>query len=260
MESFNFHSLKPFIFSHALSWKDFDLSLKPCLYDCLKLESLEFFNLLYRLDDLAFGGQGMGMERWTFFDCGAMPGGIFGFALEKEKLPDSFLKKMKVPSSYKGLVPISMFIAIPTVQKSTWFGHNLSSFGREIGIKGLGLKTKAYGLISFQIEEMYGATQWGSPAIAIHSRLSEMKLLSSYTPIHSHPNSFTYYSEYSKTDLLKSLDKRREPRQSTERLGESDTKRQREIQEMIENGEKFIMVAAPEKREDGWVYPILNEK
>src|SRR5690606_33009592 len=95
-------------------------------------------------------------------------------------------------------IPISFYIAIPTVQPGQWFGHNLSSLNNSLPKKypGLGIMTKALGIKLMQIEVMYGATQWGNPAIHVHSQLAPMEILSSYTPVHTHPNSLCYRSVY----------------------------------------------------------------
>ena len=179
------------------------------LMSCLSTKNYEFFKLVHKLDSLTFGHQGMGMDKWVFFDCSAMPAGIFGFAIPRKLVPDKLLRIFEVPDDYQGLVPITMYMAIPTSDRGRWFGHNLSSLSKFLDqdVRGIGLLTKAFACQVFQIEWCYGATQWGSPALEIHTQLSDMKLKASYLPAHTHQNSLCYVSDYSLENLERAMDR-----------------------------------------------------
>jgi hypothetical protein len=231
------------------------------IMDCLDTKNLDFFNLIHKLDAITFGDQGMGMDKWVFFDCAAMPAGIIGFALKREDTPEILVKAFDLDDDYEGLVPISMYMAIPTSDRGRWFGHNLSSLKRFLGAdyKGLGLLTKAYACKVFGIENCYGATQWGSPALEIHTQLSPMKLRASHLPAHTHENSLCYLSVYNDENLELALSgERRIVDHYDFLLKADDLDKQIMLQSDIEKGAEFHIVGRPLHGEKGIFYPIIE--
>lgn len=229
------------------------------LMSCLSTKNYEFFKLVHKLDSLTFGHQGMGMDKWVFFDCSAMPAGIFGFAIPRKLVPDKLLRIFEVPDDYQGLVPITMYMAIPTSDRGRWFGHNLSSLSKFLDqdVRGIGLLTKAFACQVFQIEWCYGATQWGSPALEIHTQLSDMKLKASYLPAHTHQNSLCYVSDYSLENLERALNGERRVSEDYDFLIESaDLVAQKDLQEKIEAGSEFSICARPIHQDEKIFYPI----
>lgn len=178
------------------------------IFDPLTLRSRPFIERVYRLDELCFGGQGMGMDRWVFFDCAVMPGFVMGFMIQAKNL--SAQDKLKLGVDDGEMVPLSIYIAIPTMQSDVWFGHNLASLNGhlELNLSGLGLLTKYAALKAFGIQRLQGATQWSSPALRIHARLGRLKVLSAYTPIHSIPETLCYECEVDQTDAFWKEDSR----------------------------------------------------
>lgn len=225
-------------------------------FDCTSLESKTFYSLLRQMDAITFGGQGMAMEGWMYFDCSAMPGSIVGFGIDQEHLPVELLDKLNIPKLYKGIIPISMFIAIPMLGNN-WFGHNLSSLKSILGDKysGLGLLTKAVGIEVMKITSMYGATQWGSAAIHIHTQLADLQLITSKTPVHTHEHSFCYKSLYTTESIVEALSGRpKEAMKSSKfKIKDSDRKKQFYIQQQIESGVEYTITGRP-IHENGDVY------
>lgn len=257
--------LEPFLLGNPKGFENYDLNVfgkqfKPeNLKNCLSAANAEFFGLIHRLDSLTFGHQGMGMDKWVFFDCSAMPAGIFGFGIKKEKLNQDFLEMLAVKEDYEGLVPVSMFMAIPTSDRGRWFGHNLSSLNSFMRHKypGLGLLTKAFACRAFKIEWCYGATQWGSSALEIHSQLSNMKLKASYLPAHTHPNSLCYLSHYSLENIEGALSgKKREAASWDLMLNSKDFPRQKKMQQDIERGLGVEICARPLHEGSDVFYPV----
>ena len=121
-----------------------------------------------------------------------MPGFVFGFCAKGSLFNQQDQEKLGIrPEDW---FPVSMYIAIPTMQEGKWFGHNLSSLNRQLqyNLSGLGLLTKFAALRFFQINILQGATQWFSPALPLHSQIGPLDILSSYTPIHSKPMTVCY--------------------------------------------------------------------
>lgn len=260
--------VKPYIFTYKKNLQYFDL--KPLgfeietqyQFDCTHRDSEIFFNLIAKMDELAFGDQGMGMDRWVLYDCSAMPGAIFGFGVEALELSKEMRIKMDIAVDYEGLVPISMFIAIPTIEPEHWFGHNLSSLNKQLDghYPGLGLITKAFGLLSMKITKQYGATQWNNTAIYIHSRLADLKLVTAYTPIHSRKMTLTYLAKYTEESIACAMSGSRESNLViSSKLNGSDQKQIIDIQGHIEEGENLYITGVEKSGKDAVIYSINNE-
>lgn len=258
----------------AYALEVFEKSFAPeNLKSCLELRNQKFFSLVQRLDSLTFGDQGMGMDKWVFFDCSAMPAGIFGFGIQRERLPKEFLELMfgsssgsisgslKFDDSYDGLVPISMYMCIPTSDGGRWFGHNLSSLNSFLGhaYPGLGLLTKAFACRVFGVGQCYGATQWGSSALEIHTQLGDMLLKAATLPAHTHSNSLCYISDYCEENILLALSgKKRVANNYDQLLGAKDILAQEKLHMEIEKGLEVAISGRPIRREgeEGIFYPL----
>ncbi len=180
--------------SHPIDWFE---NKKPIILNPLENKNLDFANAIISLEGANFGGANMEMDRWVFYDCAVMPGLIAGFAMKRESLTPNMIKILNPPASLEW-VPISLFICIPTVYTGQWVAHNLCSLNKLVdkseGLRGLGFLTKAYGLWYANIKNLCGITQWHSPAMKLHSHYGSFEVITSYTPIHTYPNTLTYKS------------------------------------------------------------------
>lgn len=164
--------------------------------DPLRMSSEVFLHILYTLDGLTFGPEGMPMPKWVFYDGAELPGAIFGFARRAADLSPRAREVFKLPDGYDGLVPYSMFIAIPMLEGGVWMGHNLASMSPifpEDKLSGLASMTKAFGLKVYRTRHLYGATQWRSDALYIHIKFGPLDLTTAFTPAHSEPYTLTYH-------------------------------------------------------------------
>jgi hypothetical protein len=167
-----------------------------------------FLDLLQIMDALTFGPEGMPMSRWVFYDGSELPGGIFGFGMPASDVDAEIRKSYHIPDDYEGLVPFSMYIAIPTPEKDTWFGHNLASLNPvfpDLGLSGLGTVTKSLGLKAFGCDIQVGATQWDSSALFIHTRFGPLELETAFTPAHSEIMTLTYIARCTDNNLKAAL-------------------------------------------------------
>ncbi|HMR06684.1 MAG TPA: hypothetical protein PKA88_12930 [Polyangiaceae bacterium] len=241
-----------------LDLSPFGLSVTPeHVFDPLKTRAAPFLELLRRLDTLTFGPEGMPMPRWVFVDGAELPGGIAGFGCLTKRLSAEARALIAPPDDYAGLVPLSMFIAIPTHQRGTWLGHNLASLAPQIPgdkLSGLGGLTKATGLSVYRAARQIGVTQWASRALHIHTRMGPLELLTAWTPAHSEAWSLTYRVEL-ETETLYHL--ARDPRGKVARpkpeshLDSADHEAMQALQDRIEAGEHWCIVGAPEVLEPG---------
>lgn len=215
------------------------------VFDPLKDDSTTFFNLLYKLDGACFGDKAMGMDKWVMLDCAIMPGGIFGFAIESKDITTEIKKFLNVKDDYKGLVPLSMFIAIPMANNESWFAHNLSSLNSQLKtkIKSLGYLTKLHGLNVLNIKKLMGITQWDSDSLFVHTKIAPMKILRAYTPIHTHPNSLVYECDLSSDLVVNSS--------SFQKIDPAISEEILNLQKAIDSGGSFYLNSAPENNDLG---------
>ncbi|MBK9322077.1 MAG: hypothetical protein IPM97_03800 [Bdellovibrionaceae bacterium] len=204
---------------HKLDW----FSHTPIYKDPLDISELNFADRIYSIEERAFGPSNMAMPRWVFYDCAVMPGFVAGFAarpsalkkevrdvLDLKKFPasDSPVFKSTEPRAKSLLaksldemdwVPLSLFIIIPTMHKGEWVAHNLCSvnslLAKEHQFYGLGFLSKAFGLWYANVEQCSGMTQWGSPALKLHTHFGHLEVIGSYAPVHSHSKTITYRAQ-----------------------------------------------------------------
>lgn len=221
-----------------------------------------FFDLLQRLDALTFGPEGMPMDKWVFYNCAELPGFIYGFALEAGQLSPTERELMGVPANWTGPVPFSMYIAIPMHEPGAWFGHNLASLNRTFPHRrfdGLGTITKAIALAAFRVERFYGATQWLSNALHIHTRFGPLDLYTAYTPAHSMAETLTYGFTVTSEKLRYAAGDPSATLVVPEpdiALDARDVDAMKALQVRIEAGERFTLVGPPSTRGQQVVHPI----
>lgn len=177
---------------HHLDW----FPVEPIYVDPLDLSSLDFTELIYYIEGHAFGPANMAMPRWVFYDCAVIPGFVAGFAMRTSALPEAIKKVLPPTKKELEWTPLSLFIIIPTMAKGQWAAHNLcainSMLPKESRLYGLGFLSKAFGLWYANVASCIGITQWGSPAIKLHTHYGHLEVLTAYTPVHSHAKTLTY--------------------------------------------------------------------
>jgi len=232
------------------------------IIDPTKMASERFLLLLQTLDRLTFGPEGMPMPRWVFYDCAELPGAIFGFARRIEELPPSVQAALDLQPGETGLMPFSMYIAIPIRTPDVWFGHNLASLNPtfpSLGLKGLASITKAVALKVFRCKIQIGATQWDSDALHIHTRFGPLDLLSAWTPAHSEAETITYRFEITDDKLHHACGA---PKVSVAypeadfEVAADDRDAMRALQDRIEAGERFVVSGPPRRHMKGRRVPV----
>jgi hypothetical protein len=167
----------------------------PVLKNPLLMDEVDFANQILRLESKAFAATNMPMPRWVFYDCALMPGFVAGFALHHSAANREVLDLLQ-PDKTTEWLPISLFIIIPTMDGRAWVAHNLCSINSLVSepsrLYGLGFLTKAYGLWYANVEVLCGMTQWGSPAMRLHTHYGDFEVLTAYTPVHSYSRTVTY--------------------------------------------------------------------
>jgi hypothetical protein len=213
--------------------------------------SAGFLHLIQQLDDLIFVPLGMEMPRWALYDCAQMPGGIFGFAQPARDLPSWVRATMRLCDSYTDLVPLSMFIVIPMLQKGAFLNYSLCSINQGCpgaAPPGLRVVTKTLGLKVFGVERLYATAQWRSPTLAIHTRFGALELLTAYTPAHSLPATLTFRFDVTDERLEYALsDETLEPERALW-VDADDIATLRRIQTELEAGAQYRIIGNPIQR------------
>lgn len=232
--------------------------------DPLKRSSGPFLHALQVLDRLTFGPKGMPMDKWIFFAGAELPGVIYGFAIPDEKLSPSERHLLELPDAYRGPVPISMYIAIPMFEDGAWFGHNLASLNRLLPqrhLRHLATITKSLGLAAFKTRQCYGATQWNSQSIGVHTRYGPLDLVTAYTPAHSFAETLSYHFSVDERCLRAAMGDSQAMAELQRPPADIFVSAQKpedmiSLQKRIEAGERFQICDRPEQVGEQAVYPI----
>jgi hypothetical protein len=231
------------------------------LFDPTRRASAPFLIALERLDRLTFGAAGMPMPAWVFYAGAELPGALFGLGMPAAELDEGERARLGVDASYDGLVPLSMYIALPARPPSVWFGHNLASLNRVLpgrALDGLATLTKALGLSAFCCTEQLGATQWDSMALHVHARFGVLELLSAWTPLHSEPWTLTYRLQVSDESLRATLGQDADVGRPAALLWVTRDNEDglRALQRRIESGERLAIVGRPRTRAGRLEIPV----
>jgi hypothetical protein len=225
--------------------------------DPLSSASGRWRDRLAALDAATFGPEGMPMPAWAFLDVGALAGAIVGLGCPVEEASPDLLQQLGVGRGEGGLLPLAMYIAVPSFEPGTWVGHNLASGASLVpdgALAGLGAFTKALALKAMRARHQIGVTQWAHPALHVHARLGPLELLSAWTPAHSDPASLTYRAHLDDAALrhLARDEAGGVPEPPAELwIDSGDEAALQALQERIEAGERLWVVGPPETGEHG---------
>jgi len=230
----------------------------------LRMASERFLLLLQTLDRLTFGPEGMPMPRWVFYNCAELPGAIFGFARDAATLPEHVRTSLGLAPGETGLVPFSMYVAIPIKPPDVWFGHNLASLNPtfpELAMKGLASITKAFALRVCRCQTQVGATQWDSDALYIHPRFGPLELVTAWTPAHPLSETLTYRFDVTEDKLRYAYgdpDAALARPQMELEIASDDRQAMRDLQARIEAGERFVVTGPPRRHQQIRRVPVAH--
>ena len=256
-------TLEPFLVTapwhrQRLDLHPFDLAIATDhVIDPTHSRAETFLRRLSVLDRLTFGPKGMPMPPWVFYHAAEIPGAIFGLAHPVDTLPEALARRLELAPGETGLMPLSMYIAIPTRGPGSWLGHNLASLNRvlpELGLRGLAGITKAIALKVLDCDRQVGAVQWDSPAMHVHSRFGPLELLTAWTPAHAEPATLTYHWTVTDERLRSGMG---DPQVTLSRppaafeVAANDPAAMQALQARIESGQRFVVTGPPRRGEDG---------
>ena len=196
----------------------------------------------------------MAMPKWVFYDCGVMPSAVFGFCGPADSLEPWVRRALEVPADYKGPVPLTIFIAIPTLEPGAFFTHTLCSINQVAegaAPHGLRLLSVALGLRVLRAQTVYGTLQWRSDRISTFTGIGPLELVTAYTPAHSFRRSLTFRLRLKRflveASLIKPGTSPAAP-PATHMLDVDDEPALIALQGDLESGIPYAIVGAPETR------------
>lgn len=235
-----------------------DLGVEVCYVDPLNGCNNVFVDLLLQVDGIGYGEKNLSMDRWVALDCGMLPSAFVGLAKKACDLSKDTRAKLSIPKDYDGFVPVTMYCAIPSVERGLWISHSLSSIDNG---KGLGLATKIIGLMVYGAERIRGIAQYDNSSVKIHSKIADLKLVSAITFVHSIPEmTFIYEHDVDKDRLVSVLEGRTFKAEPSFLLDPKDIDKKKEMQEFIYSGAKDFYVVYPGITNNGLVPIIEREK
>ena len=160
-----------------------------------RVEHAEFVSLVQKLDDLSFSPMGLEMPGWVFYDCGVMPGIVFGYGAKAEKIRPWIRRVLGVSPDYKGLVPLTLFIAISMLPRGAWLVNTLTGLddvAPGATVEGIVKRTLAGGLFLLPVDDLYGTVQWRSRSLPRYTALGALDVLTAWTPAHDILSTLTF--------------------------------------------------------------------
>jgi len=210
------------------------------LFDPQHTAGRAFVNMVKRLDALTFGPMGLDMPDWVFYDCAVMPGALFGFARPARTVDPWIRRVLHVPEDYEGLVPLSIFIAIPMAHREATLVYTLCSANQAApgaAPEGLWRLTLAAGAAALGRGEIVATCQWRSPRLGLFSGLGPLELLTAWTPAHDNPTTCTFRCAVDTAAI--------------ERLLRADIKDVRDVQRYLDADDQSAMQALQREIEEG---------
>ncbi len=154
-------------------------------------QNADFCRFLNEANQRAFGGPtSMGMPKWVMLDCAILASAMIGFMIPNDCLDDALRKRLAIPSTYQGAVPISEYSAAFTARPRSVSGFSLQT---QIENRGLATRTKALALAILNANHQVGVTQFDSKAISTHCKFGALEIMIYQPIVHTYSeNSFVY--------------------------------------------------------------------
>jgi hypothetical protein len=165
------------------------------VFDPMRASSGSFIDLVKRLDDITYGPLALSMPSWVLYDCAVMPGVVFGFGRPAHTVEPWVKTVLQISEDYEGLIPMSILIGIPRVNRRSVLVYTLCSINQVAAgaaAEGLWRMTLAAGTCSLRSQEMIATCQWRGPQLGLFAGMGPLELLTAWTPAHDNPTTCTF--------------------------------------------------------------------
>ncbi len=219
-----------------------------------------FLRLVQNLDEHTYGPLALTMPSWVFYDCAVVPGVLFGFARRAADLEPWVRSSLRVPKDYAGLVPVSIFTAIPMVHRKAELVYTLCSVNQVApgaAPEGLWRLTLAAGTAALATDTIVATAQWRSSQLAIYAGLGPLALQTAWTPAHDIPETATFTVASDGAARARLLSGELPWSNVANRYLDADSRAEMQaLQTAIEAGAEVAVVAPPEIRGSATRIPL----
>lgn len=166
-------------------------------FDPLAPDDAAFCLAMNRANCLAYDGaepdrptsELLGMPRWVFLDCCALPSVVFGMFLPRAHVPSTYAALID-PDGLCDVLPVAEYIALPSLIAGEFVGVSLFSFLAE---GSWGRRVKAMALYALGARTQVGVAQYSNPSIRLHLAFGPLHLLQASVDVHSRPGETFVY-------------------------------------------------------------------
>lgn len=233
------------------------------VYSSIHTASGPFLDLVQHLDSRCYARLGMRMPRWAFYDCGELPGTIVGLGRPAAELAPEIHAVLEVPEGYEGLVPVTMYVAIPMLERDHWLGHTICSIHEVIeGGAPLGSRrvTIALALAALRAKRLTSTTQWSSTKLHAHSHFAPLEVLAAWVPQHDDPATCVVRAEVDDASLWSALEGRVPEAKHSRVIDPTDQMALRVLQQDIEAGSRVLIAGRTFRKGDTTRVPLVYEE
>jgi hypothetical protein len=228
------------------------------VFDPMRRASAPFLDRLEQLDAATFGREGMAMPRWAFYDCAELPGAVLGLAARTQEVPEALRRNFGNVDG-ADLLPLSMYMAIPTLTEHEWLGFSLCAFELDERFLGaaIDVATLALSVATLRAQQVTGTLQWGSRHLSATARFAPLSVLAAHLPAHTRAATCVFRFDVDAARIERALGDAAQPSGDIQWLPAADTQMHQAAQMRIEAGERASVVGLPETR-DGTQYVPLR--
>ena len=260
---------RPFVV--ATPWLQSELNLQPFghaidpehIYSPIHMGTGPFLDLIQYLDSRCYGPTYLRMPRWAFYDCGELPGAIIGLGKKNIEVAPEISAILEVPDDYAGLVPLTMYIAIPHLGERHWLGHTICSIheviegGAPMGSRRL---TMALALSILRAKRVTSTTQWNSSKLHAHTQFYPLSVRAAWLPQHDEPATCVLHAEINDQVLDQALSFRPPTTGHNRLLDPTDHQALQALQKDIEDGCNVKIAGPTYRRGDATQIPLVYEE
>ncbi|MEZ4225873.1 MAG: hypothetical protein R3B13_33305 [Polyangiaceae bacterium] len=230
-------------------------------FDPMRRASAAFLDRLQQLDEATFGREGMAMPRWAFYDCAELPGAVLGLGARAMDLPPT-LRADFSGSKDDTFLPLSMYMAIPTLAADEWLGYSLCAL--DVGAvrfrdAELDIATLALAVATLRAKRITGTVQWKSHHLAAPARFAPLAVLAAWLPAHTRAETCVFRFDVEAERIEAALTQPPLPAEDVSYLDSTDAEAQRAAQARIERGERAFIVGMPVATDVGQRIPLRWE-
>jgi hypothetical protein len=233
------------------------------VYSCLHMASGPFLDLIQHLDSRCYAARRLRMPRWAFYDCGELPGAIIGLGRPARGLSPELRAALDVAPTYEGLVPVTMYVAIPMLEKHHWLGHTITSIHEVIdgGVpSGSRILTIAIALSALRAKRATSSTQWASAELDSIAHFAPLTVMAAWVPQHDHPGTCVLRCEVDEARILAGLSEPPAAPKHNRMIDPNDERALIALQKEIEAGSRVAVAGPPFYTKGDTMVPIAYEE